>query len=64
MPKQHFVKGLFQFLVFILLKFWGRPIEQAPVFSPFLSFPFFFLTGQTPYEDDFSEDEWLKPLPP
>ena len=61
MPKQHFV----EIVLVLLLKFLGKLIEQAPVcFSFSFVFFFFFLTRQTPSEDDFSEDECLKPLPP
>ena len=39
---------------------FGKLVQEAP----FLSFSFSFLTSQTSFEDDFSEDEWLKPLLP
>ena len=59
MPKQHFVKTV----LVLLLNFW----EACRTSSRFLSVSFIFfsfLTSQTPSKDDFSEDEWLKPLPP
>ena len=60
MPKQHFI----QTVLVLLLKFLGKLVEQAPVCFSFSFIFFSFLTSQTPFEDDFSEDEWLKPLPP
>ena len=57
MPKQHFVNGVFSFIIEI----FGKACRTS---SRFLFIFFSFLTSQTPSEDDFSEDEWLKPLPP
>ena len=42
----------------------GKLVQEAPVYFIFSHFPFSFLTSQTTSEDDFSEDEWLKPLLP
>ena len=59
MPKQHFVKN-----IFLDYRIFGRLVEQAPISFHLSLFLSLFLTVQTPSEDDFSEDEWLKPLPP
>ena len=66
MPKEHFVTSKFLVFSFLVLKkkSFGRLVEQALVFLSFSLIFFSFLTSQTPSEDDFSEDEWLKPLPP
>ena len=58
MPKQHFVKKL------LINKSFRRLVEQAPIFLSFSFIFFSLLISQTPYEDDFLEDEWLKPLLP
>ena len=42
-------------------KILGKLVKQALVL---FSFSFFFLTRQSPSEDDLLEDEWLKPFPP
>ena len=51
---------------FFIIEILGRKfIREAPVFLSFFShFISLFLTGQTPFEDDFLEDKWLKLLPP
>ena len=57
MPED-FVKGhfLFNYLSWFLGSLWQK--------LPFLSFSLFFPFSQTASEDDFLEDEWLKPLFP
>ena len=45
-----------------LIKFGGKLSALSPL-SHFLSFSFHFLTSQTPFEDENSEDEWLEPFP-
>ena len=50
--------------IYGLLNFWGKLAEEAPIFSHFSHFISLFLIGQTPSEDDFLEDEWLKLLSP
>ena len=60
MPKQNFE----EIVLALLLKFLGKLVEQAPVCVTFYFIFFSFLTSQTPSKDDFSDDEWLKPLPP
>ena len=59
-------KGTFfsQLLNIIFIEFWGRLVEQAPIFLSFLSFSFSLSHWLNTSEDDFSEDEWLKSLPP
>ena len=42
---------------YIIEVVFGKLIREAL----FLSFSFSFLTSQTAFEDDFLEDEWLKP---
>ena len=59
MPKQHFIK----ISNFLLLKFW-KACRTSSLFLSFCLIFFSFLTGQTPSEDDFSEDDGLKPLIP
>ena len=54
----------FFFRLFFIIEVLGRLAEQAPVFSHFSHFLSHFLASQTPSEDDFSKDEWLKPFPP
>ena len=49
---------------FDLLKFWGGLLNQLPLSLSFSHFLSLFLTGQTSSEDDFSEDEWVRLLPP
>ena len=56
MSKQHFVT-----IELFIIELGGKLVEQAPIFFPFFSH---FLTSQTPFEDDNSEDEWLNPLLP
>ena len=53
MPKQHFVKTIFSFI-----------IESLGSLSNKLLFSFHFLTSQTTSEDDNLKDEWLNPLLP
>ena len=60
MPKQHFVKTVFVFL----LNFWKACQTSSRLLFIFLSFSFHFITSKTPSEDDNSEDEWLNPLIP
>ena len=53
MPKQHFVKTVFSFIIEVL----GGLSNKLPFLS--FSFVFFsFLTSQTPFEDDFTEDDF------
>ena len=50
-----------------LIKFLGRKLSALPNLSHFLSFSLtfsYFITSQTPYEDDNSKDEWLETFPP
>ena len=53
-------------LIVLIVEVWflGKLVQEAPVSLIFSHFPFSFLTRQTASEDDFSEDEWLKPLLP
>ena len=54
-PKQDFVDSYC-----IIEVIFGKLVREAP----FISFSFSFLICQIASEDDFLEDEWLKPLPP
>ena len=57
--KQDIVKRLFH-----LLQTFGGKLSAPPALSHFLSFSFHFLTTQTTFEDDNSEDEQLETFPP
>ena len=51
-------------VLIIEVGFFGKLIQEGSVSFIFYHFPFSFLTRQTASEDDFSENEWLKPLLP
>ena len=51
-------------VLIIEVGFFGKLVQEALVSFIFSHFPFSFLTSQTAFEDDFSEDGWIKPLLP
>ena len=62
MPKQQFVKTIFNFS--FIIEFLGKVCRTSSRFLSFYLIFSHFLTIQTPSKDDISEDEWINPLLP